>query len=185
MKEKPRSGAKPAVPVQESPVADDPSTTPGPFDVRTVQQLVALMTQHDLSEIDLQEGDQRLRLRRGFNKTAPLALPASIPAPVPAPAPAAPAPAAPAVAAPPAGAKLLEIKSPTVGTFYARPKPEDPAFVSVGSKVSATTVVCLIEAMKIFNEINADCAGVIREILVENQQAVEYGQVLFRVDPAG
>jgi acetyl-CoA carboxylase biotin carboxyl carrier protein len=81
--------------------------------------------------------------------------------------------------------KLVEIKSPTPGTFYASSSPDAQPFVRVGSKVTPTTVVCLIEAMKIFNEITADCTGAIAEILAENQQPVEYGQVLFRVDPAG
>jgi len=166
-------------------MADDPSRPPGPFDVRTVKALVGLMTQHDLSEIDLREGNQRLRLRRGYQ---PLA--ASAPPPVvtmaTAPTVAAPA-AAKSEGAPPAAPSrhLLEIKSPTPGTFYASPKPGESAFVKVGSKVSPESVVCLIEAMKIFNEIQAECGGVIVEVLVENQQAVEYGQVLFKVDPAG
>src|SRR5262249_1290318 len=108
-----------------------------------------------------------------------------------APSPAAPAqPVPPPVAQPPAEpekpAKALHlIKSPTPGTFYAAPKPEDPPFVRVGSRVTLTPVVCIIEAMKIFNEITADCTGVITEILAENQQPVEYGQVLFKVDPTG
>ena len=162
----------------------------GPFDIRTIKTLVAMMSQHELSEIDLHDGSQRIRLRRGqkqkvFAAPAPMALP---PAPVPAATLSAPAPATP-VAKPekPAAANrnLIDIKSPTVGTFYSSSNPETPAFVKVGSKVNANTVVCLIEAMKIFNEINADCTGVIAEVLVENQQAVEYGQVLFRVDPAG
>jgi acetyl-CoA carboxylase biotin carboxyl carrier protein len=72
-----------------------------------------------------------------------------------------------------------------VGTFYAQPSPEAPPYVSVGSRVTPTTVVCQIEAMKIFNEIMAECSGVIREILVKNKEPVEYGTVLFRVDPNG
>jgi acetyl-CoA carboxylase biotin carboxyl carrier protein len=78
---------------------------------------------------------------------------------------------------------LLEIKSPTPGTFYASPKPDAEPFVKVGSRVHKDTVVCLIEAMKVFNEITADVEGVIVEVLVQNQQPVEYGQVLFKVDP--
>jgi acetyl-CoA carboxylase biotin carboxyl carrier protein len=98
------------------------------------------------------------------------------------------------VAAPPAAtpeepakpAKPLNyIKSPTPGTFYAAPSPDAEPFIRVGSRVTPTTVVCIIEAMKIFNEITADCAGTITEIQAENQQAVEYGQVLFVVDPTG
>ena len=81
--------------------------------------------------------------------------------------------------------KLIEIKSATVGTFYSSPNPDSPPFVRVGSKVAHDTVVCVIEAMKLFNEVMAECSGTIAEILVENQQPVEYNQVLFRVDPAG
>ena len=79
----------------------------------------------------------------------------------------------------------MEIKSPTPGTFYAAPKPGEPPYVKAGSKVAPETVVCLIEAMKLYNEVQAECAGVIVEVLVENQQPVEYGQVLFKVDPTG
>ena len=91
---------------------------------------------------------------------------------------------APAPAAAPSR-KLVEIKSITPGTFYSASSPEAQPFVRLGSKVTPTTVVGLIEAMKLFNEITAECNGVIAEVLVENQQAVEYGQVLFRVDPTG
>lgn len=160
-------------------MADDPGKSPSPFDVRTVKALVALMTQHDLNEIDLRDGPQRLRLRRGGQPpllTAPLPV-AALPAVTPSSANESPAaPAKPA-------RQLLEIKSETVGTFYAAANPETPPFVRIGSKVTPTTVVCVIEAMKLFNEIMAGCAGVIAEVLVENQQPVEFGQVLFRVDP--
>ncbi|MFO0967110.1 MAG: acetyl-CoA carboxylase biotin carboxyl carrier protein [Gemmataceae bacterium] len=153
----------------------------GPFDVRTVKSLVSLMTQHDLSEIDLRDGVTRLRLRRGSRQVMVAATP-----PLNAvPAPSAPAskPEAPA-AAPQAPAKtLVDIKSPTVGTFYAKPNPDSAPFVKVGSKVNPATVVCLIEAMKLYNEVQAECSGTVVEVLVENQQPVEYGQVLFRVDP--
>jgi acetyl-CoA carboxylase biotin carboxyl carrier protein len=164
-------------------VADDASRNPGPFDLRTVKALVALMSQHDLSEIDLREGTQRICLRRGSTQpvfSAP-ATPAS-----PGQTPATLAPAKNDAPPPPAAAKkLIEIKSPTPGTFYGAANPESPPFVKVGARVTPTTVVCLIEAMKIFNEITADCTGTVIEILVENQQAVEYGQVLFRIDPTG
>lgn len=163
-------------------MAEDASRNPGPFDVRTVKALVALMSQHDLSEIDLREGTQRICLRRGSLQAVATA--------VPLPGPAVPAPSVQPTAskndAPPPPAptkKLIEIKSPTPGTFYGAANPESPPFVKVGARVTPTTVVCLIEAMKIFNEITADCTGTITEILSENQQAVEYGQVLFRVDP--
>jgi len=167
-------------------VADEPSPMPRPFDVQTVKYLVGLMSRHDLSEIDLREGDKRIRLARGprgvaTTFAAPLSMPAQ-PAQVvsgPAPAP------SPGAAAAKPEKKLLEIKSETPGTFYAAPSPGADTFVRVGSRVTPTTVVCLIEAMKLFNEIPAGCSGVIAEILVENQQPVEYNQVLFRVDPTG
>ena len=102
------------------------------------------------------------------------------------PSAAAPPPAAAPAAKEKSGPGLIEIKSETPGTFYAKPNPEAPQpFVSVGSRVKPETVVGLIEAMKLFNEIPAGCAGVVAEILVENGQPVEYGQVLIRVNPAG
>jgi acetyl-CoA carboxylase biotin carboxyl carrier protein len=167
----------------ESTVADEASRSPGPFDVRTVKSLVALMSQHDLSEIDLHDGAQRIRLRRGA-AAVPGPILTSVAAP-PAPATAAAPPAAKPDSTPAAPAKkLVEIKSPTPGTFYAAPSPDAPPYVKAGARVTPTTVVCQIEAMKIFNEITADCTGSIEEVLAENQQAVEYGQVLFRVNPS-
>jgi acetyl-CoA carboxylase biotin carboxyl carrier protein len=156
----------------------------------TVKALVRLMTRHDLSEIDLIEGDQRIRLRRGpkgVSASQPAVTPAapavaatpSVAEPVPAPSgDSAPAPTSPAKAG-------TVIKSPTPGTFYTGPNPEAPPFVSVGSRVMPTTVVCIIEAMKIFNEIQAECSGVITKVLVQSQQPVEYDQPLFEVDPTG
>jgi acetyl-CoA carboxylase biotin carboxyl carrier protein len=171
---------------EEIAVAEETPQNPRPFDVAVVRALVGLMSRHDLSEIDLCEGDQRIRLRRGA-KTVTVAGPAvALPqAALPAPSPAA-APAAPAAESAPAkpAKQLQEIKSQLVGTFYASPKPGSPAFVKIGDRVSPTTVVGIIEAMKIFNEITAECSGVITEICVDNQQPVEYEQVLFRVDPS-
>ena len=166
-----------------SAVADDSSNSPSPFDVRKIKALVALMSRHHLSEIDLREGELRIRLRRGGPRR-PLAASEPAPAFPPVPPAAATSAAGPAPAEPARTAKeLLTIKSPTPGTFYGSPGPTAEPFVRVGSRVTPTTVVCIIEAMKIFNEIQAECAGVITEILVENQQPVEYGQVLFKVDP--
>jgi len=158
-----------------------PSRTPGPFDVGTVRELVELMEKFDLSEVDLNDGDHRIRLRRGGR------IAAVTPALVPnfhqaAPAPAAGAAAAPAPAAP--GKKLVEIKSELVGTFYAKPAPDKDDFVKVGSRVSPDTVVCKVEAMKIFNDITAKCSGTIVEVCVQNGQFVDFDQVLFRVDPS-
>jgi acetyl-CoA carboxylase biotin carboxyl carrier protein len=147
---------------------------PGPFDVQAVRFLCRLMSRHDLSEMDLRQGEFRIRLRRGPRVRPAAAAPAE---------PFAPAAAAPA-AQPAAPAKrLLEIKSPAVGIFYAQREPGSPPFVSVGSRVTPDTVVGLLEAMKIYDEIKADCAGTVVEALVNNKDPVEYNQVLFRVDP--
>ena len=166
-------------------MADDKRDAPRPFDVRTIEYLLRLMSEHDLSEIALQEGDQRIRLRRGTS-----AAPVFYPAPQAAaphvshaaPAAHASAPAAPTAPAAPAR-NLIEIKSPMVGTFYAKPKPDKPDYVTVGAKLTPKTVVCQIEAMKLFNEIAAECSGTIAEVCVKNGAAVEYNEVLFRVDP--
>ena len=160
------------------PVAADPnSTSPRPFDVTTIEHLIGLMAQHDLSEISLAEGEHRIRLKKGG---APVVY-----APVPAHAPQA------AVSAPPTSAEpakptksYLEIKSPMVGTFYSKADPNKPDYVSVGSKVASSTVVCKLEAMKIFNEITADLSGTVVEVCVQNAQPVDFGTVLFRVDPS-
>lgn len=170
--------------------------SPGPFNVETIHYLVRLMQRYDLAQIDLREADKRVRLQRSVAAvaSAPAAAPSALHAPAvlphattpPLPAPTATAaapPAAPAPATPPAK-NLLEIKSPTPGTFYSSPSPDAPPFVQVGSKVTPSTVVCIIEAMKVFNEIQAEVSGTIVSIHAENQQSVEYGQVLFRVDPS-
>jgi acetyl-CoA carboxylase biotin carboxyl carrier protein len=171
-------------------VADNGSNKiPSPFDVRTIKDLVALMSRHDLSEIDLREGELRIRLRRGPHgqvSIAPTAIPVHAATPAPMATPAHPAPPSAGVESTPrSGKQLLEIKAPTPGTFYSSSSPDADAFVQVGSRVQPSTVVCIIEAMKIFNEIPAECTGVIAEVCVKNQEAVEYGQVLFKVDPAG
>lgn len=165
--------------------SDDVPMTPHPFDVETIRQLIRLMARHDLNEIDLTDGDSRIRLRRGLAgartmvATAPGPISASPPAPVaPAEAAVPPPPVAPA-------RNLIEIKSPTPGTFYLKPNPDADDFVKVGSRVQPETVVCLVEAMKTFNEIKAECSGVIVEVVAEAGGFVEYGTVLFRVDPTG
>lgn len=148
------------------------------FDLGRIRQLVKLMKDNDLSEIDLEWEKSRIRLRRGTAVVA--AAPAYAPALAPAPA----APAAAGESAPPKPASnLLEIKSPMVGTFYSASSPDAEAFVKVGSRVSPDSPVCIIEAMKVFNEIQSGVSGVIREIAVENGAPVEYGQVIFRVAP--
>ncbi|MEM9352029.1 MAG: acetyl-CoA carboxylase biotin carboxyl carrier protein [Planctomycetota bacterium] len=150
------------------------------FDVRKVRRLVELMNDHDLAEIDLRQSDQRIRLRRGADPvvTGMAPMPAA-PAPAAAPAAAAAATPPPATEAPEAEAAY--ITSPMVGTFYTSSSPESPSFVNAGDSVSADTVVCIIEAMKVFNEITADQSGKIAEVLVKTGEPVEFGQKLFRL----
>jgi acetyl-CoA carboxylase biotin carboxyl carrier protein len=148
-------------------------------DVRTIRQLVRLMQRYDLTAIDLGEGPGTIRLRR--RGTAPPAGQALAPAPAPVLMPAVSTSPSPAPSKAPAG---LAIDSPMVGTFYSASAPDAPPFVSVGTSVRADTTVCVIEAMKVFTDIPAGLAGTITEVLVKNGQAVEFGQPLFRVDPA-
>jgi acetyl-CoA carboxylase biotin carboxyl carrier protein len=122
----------------------------------------------------------------GASGAVPMPMPAMAPMPAPLAAPAIAAPAAAGAPAPAAPATVLkEIKSPMVGTFYRSPEPGAPPYVKEGARVTAGQTVCIIEAMKIMNEIEAEISGVVREVLVEDAQPVEFGQVLFRVDPNG
>ncbi len=154
-----------------------PSGEPRPFDVKTVEYLIGLMGKHDLSEISLGEGEHRIRLRKGF---APVAHAA------PAMAPALTSTAAPPAAVEPAKPtkNLLEIKSPMVGTFYSKPAPDKPDYIAVGGRVGPATVVCKLEAMKIFNDLTADVSGTVVEVCAKNGEAVDFNRVLFRVDPS-
>jgi acetyl-CoA carboxylase biotin carboxyl carrier protein len=147
------------------------------FDVKRIRRLVALMNEHDLSEVDLRQGEQRIKIRKGHEPVYATG-PAPAAAPVAAAAPAAPA-AAPVKAEDP---NLAVVKSPMVGTFYASSSPDAAAFVKVGDHVGTSTTVCIIEAMKVFNEIPAEVSGQIVAILVENGEPVEFGQPLFKVD---
>ncbi|TWT48151.1 Acetyl-CoA biotin carboxyl carrier [Rubripirellula amarantea] len=146
------------------------------FDVERIREIIELMEQHDLSEVDLQQGDEKIKIGRG--QTAPVYAPAAAPV-----AAAAPSPAAPAAPAADAHAGTITINAPMVGTFYSKANPESPAFVKVGDHVGPDTVVCIVEAMKVFNEIPAECSGKIVEILVNDQQAVDFGKPMFRVQP--
>lgn len=159
----------------------DGGSNPGDvFDVRKVRRLVELMNEHELSEIDLRQADQRIRLRKGSDPVV-ATLPTS---PAPAAAPASPEVAAAPVAASPtdAAASGKMIKSPIVGTFYASSSPDAAPFVNVGDQVGPDTTVCIVEAMKVFNEVPAECSGKIVAVLAESGDAVEFGQPLFKVE---
>jgi acetyl-CoA carboxylase biotin carboxyl carrier protein len=161
----------------------EPETTSGSsvFEIDRIRRLVELMKEHDLSEVDLRESRQRIRICRG-PKDAPRAVYAAPPAAA-APSPAAPtAPAAAAAGTAADGPNIVLIKSPMVGTFYSRPNPKAEAFVKVGDRVDLTTVVCIIEAMKVFNEIPAETRGKIVACLCEDGEAVEFDKPLFKVD---
>ena len=148
------------------------------IDIRKLKELVRLMVANDLTELDLRDEQQQVSVKRGGPQAAPVVHQA-------------PVAAAPAAAPPPVEATapaedegLIAIESPMVGTYYSKPSPEKPSFLSVGDSVSDDSTVCLIEAMKIFNEIKAGQSGTVTKLLVENGEAVEFGQPLMLVKPA-
>jgi acetyl-CoA carboxylase biotin carboxyl carrier protein len=167
------------------------------MDLKEIKSVIDLMTKNSLSEFEVEKGDFKLRVKRGpggewTSSTTPVAGPqvvhhhapvaafapspagvaaASVAVPAPAPAPAADAPTHP------------QIVSPMVGTFYLAPSPDSPSYVTIGQEVQEDTVVCIIEAMKVMNEIKAETRGVIVEVLAQNGKPVEFGKPLFAVRP--
>ena len=149
------------------------------MDLKDIKAVIDLMRKNDLSVFEMEKDGFRLKLQKGAGEQTVYAQPAPAPS---APAPTAAAPAAPAPAAEAEKASALkDIVSPMVGTFYRAGSPEAGPFVDVGKEVSEETVVCIIEAMKVMNEIKAETKGVIAEIVAENGKPVQFGQVLFRV----
>ena len=153
------------------------------MDIAELKKLVKLMNENDLVELEIEEQGSTVRLRKAPALTsftgASHAMPQLLQS---APTAAAPAPVAPAApAGPPPG--TVEIRSPIVGTFYKTPSPESPAYVAVGDRIKPDSVVCIIEAMKVMNEIKAEIAGEVVAILVENGEPVEFGQPLFLIQP--
>ena len=157
------------------------------MDLKDIKAIIDLMRKNSLSEFELERQDFKIKLKRGgAGAVLPVEEPVAMPyaAPVMAPPPGTlPAPPAATTAATAASPSLLEIKSPMIGTFYRAPSPESPNYVEVGTEVTPETVVCLIEAMKVMNEIKAEAKGVVTHILVENAKPVEFGQPLFRIRP--
>ncbi len=153
------------------------------IDIRKLKELVRLMVTNDLSELDLRDEQQQVTVKRGGNQAQPVIQQVAPAVAAPAAAPAAVAPPAAAAPEPAADDGLVPIESPMVGTFYAKPNPEKPNFVSVGDSIGPDSVVCLIEAMKIFNEIKAERSGTVAKVLVENGDAVEFGQPLLLIKP--
>ncbi len=162
------------------------------IDLDFLRGLIGAVDDSGIDSIEISRGGTRIRI----NKTpppAPVSAQAAQAAPAPPPpvhevgvpraAGAAPAPAEAAPAAAPAS-NLVEVKSPMVGTFYQAPAPEAPPYAEVGSRVSKGQTLCILEAMKLMNELESDVAGTVREVCVDNGEPVEYGQVLFRIEPA-
>ena len=161
------------------------------LDLKEIRQIVDLMAKNELSFFNLEHGSFKISLRRGTDVEAAKDLLSKMPmsAPVSAmpaqmvhhPAPVAPAPAAPAPSAPAAEPQGPAINSPMVGTFYRSASPSDPPFINIGDQVDENTVVCIIEAMKVMNEIKAEARGTIARILVDDAKPVQYGQPLFEL----
>ncbi len=157
------------------------------FSLEQLRELITILDRTDIAELTLEAGEMRLNIRKSDkgSTVAPVVTPpAAVPVPAEAIAPSVAAPTTPVPAAElPAAKKLAEITSPMVGTFYRAPAPDESPFVEIGQVVRKGQVVCIIEAMKTMNEIEAEVAGRIVEIPVENAQPVEYGQVLVRLEP--
>ncbi len=159
-------------------------------DLQKIKELIEIMKRNELVEIEISHGDDKIVLKRsqaqpavgGSGTAVPTGDPNISTAPAgPNAAHASAQPVPPSVSEPQLEEDLVEIKSPLVGTFYVTPSPDSDPYVEVGSYVDAQAVVCIIEAMKVMNEIKTETSGTIAEILVTNGQAVEYGQVLFRI----
>jgi acetyl-CoA carboxylase biotin carboxyl carrier protein len=149
--------------------------------IEEIRELIQLVTDTGVAELEVQRGENRVRIRRSFgSETTPLYPAPVATSPVAAPAPSAPAPKA---ETPEPEPQLVYAKSPIVGTFYEAVSPESPPFVKIGEHVTPGTVLCIIESMKLMNEIEAEIAGVIESKLVQNGQPVEYGEALFGIRP--
>jgi acetyl-CoA carboxylase biotin carboxyl carrier protein len=168
------------------------------IDLRYVKKLIEIIDESTVDSIEI-TSDKGMKIRISKSPQQRGAVQVAAPIPIPAIVPGGAAPRisppqgtqmiaegeAPAAAPEPPKATTVDVKSPMVGTFYKSPEPSAKAYVSVGDRVSKGQIVCIIEAMKIMNEIESDHSGVIREILVQDAQPVEYGQVLFKIDPNG
>jgi acetyl-CoA carboxylase biotin carboxyl carrier protein len=161
-------------------MSDSKSPADDVFDLQRIRDLVELMQEFDLSEVDLRQEEQQIRVCRGAQ---PVAGPVySVPTPAAAPQPAASATPADTGETAADDANIVVIKSPMVGTFYSRSNPNAEAFVAVGDRVDPETTVCIVEAMKVFNEIPAEVRGQIVAVLADDEEAVDFGKPLFKVD---
>lgn len=164
------------------------------MDFKQLQELIRIVSKSNIGEITIEEKEYKVTIKQKpepvVSMPAPVYTQVAAPAPLPAPVPAAVSPAAPAPApdkqkpAEAAASNLLTIKSPMIGTFYRSPSPDKPSFVNIGDEVTSGRVVCIIEAMKLFNEIESEVSGKIVKVMVEDASPVEYDQPLFLVEPA-
>ncbi len=159
------------------------------MNIKEIQDLIKFVSKSGVSEVEIEQKDFKITIKTPVGGTpmamtamAPVAMPMPVAAPVAAPAPAAAAPAP--VAAPAQDANLIEIKSPMIGTFYRSAGPDKPPFVEVGQTIKPGDKVCIIEAMKLFNEIESEISGTIVKVLVNDSTPIEYDQPLFLVEPA-
>ncbi len=156
------------------------------MELKDIKAIIDLMKKNSITEFELEEKDSKLRLKRGINGGVP-AVQNEDAAPITqmsAPVPILPMPVPPQAAVSPVNTGEIDIKSPMIGTFYRSPSPEAASYVEIGTEVSPETVVCIIEAMKVMNEIKSEVKGVITQMLLENGKPVEFGQPLFKVRPA-
>ena len=157
------------------------------MELKDIKAIIDLMRKNNLSEFELERQEFKIKLKRGATGVLPPDEPGYYPAPPVAPVQSAlPVPPAALANQPtpaPTGPPALEIESPMIGTFYRAPSPESQSYVEVGTEVNPETIVCLIEAMKVMNEIKAEVKGVVTQILVKNAKPVEFGQPLFRIRP--
>lgn len=154
------------------------------MDIRSIRKLIEIVEESNIAEIEIKEGEHTVRIARNkepiiMHTSMPQAMQFQASAPAPAAAPVASAPVAAAAPAVESGQKIT---SPMVGTYYAAPSPDAPLFVKVGQKISTGDTLCIIEAMKIMNPIEAEVSGTIKQILVQNGEPVEYGQTLFIIE---
>ena len=154
------------------------------MDIRKIKKLIELVEESGINELEIAEGEESVRISRGGSVVATAPVMQSAPVAVSAPAAAAPAPAAAAPTTDAAASALSGhvVRSPMVGTFYSSASPDAPAFVEVGQHVNAGDTLCIVEAMKMMNQIEADKSGVIKEILAQNEDAIEFDQPLFIIE---
>jgi acetyl-CoA carboxylase biotin carboxyl carrier protein len=155
------------------------------IDLDFVRGLIEAMDASGIDTLEINRGGTRIRLSKTPPPSSVAANPAAPPAPVNNVGPAAPAPAPAEEPVPPPKTNLTDVKSPMVGTFYRAPAPEAPPYAEVGSHIAKGQTLCILEAMKLMNELESEVDGIVREVLVENADPVEYGQVLFRIEPVG